>query len=161
MSIEITRITPETYALLDSLVQLRIHGRARNADAPPPDNAGNFAALADPNLSVFVALLDGAAAGWIATIYMPKVGRTHGRGYLYIDELWVAPAFRGHGVAKRLMARADGEAEGRRCLGVRLYVSTDNAEAIGLYAHCGYQRAGEAFFLEKQIPPSSPKEVLP
>ena len=88
--------------------------------------------------------------GWISLVYIPKVGRTNGRGYLYVDELWVSPAYRKNGIAYSLMEKGNTVSNELNTLGLRLYVDTDNDEAFSLYKKCGYNVQRNAIFMEKE-----------
>lgn len=52
-------------------------------------------------------MVDKRYVGWISLIYMPKAGKWNGHGHIYVDELWIEPSFRGQGLAKALMRKAD------------------------------------------------------
>lgn len=96
--------------------------------------------LANPNLYVFAAASDGIFVGWISLAYLPKVGKFEGHGHIYVDELWVDPAYRRGGVAKMLMKQAEILAERKEAAGIRLYVNTENSGALSLYQLCGYKK---------------------
>ena len=54
----------------------------------------------------------------------------------------VHPAWRGQGLAARLMKDAERQARKRRCRALRLEVREDNLPAIRLYEQSGYRRIG-------------------
>jgi ribosomal protein S18 acetylase RimI-like enzyme len=56
----------------------------------------------------------------------------------WVNYLCVAPAQRGKGVARELMARVEALLRARGCPKLNLQVRTDNAEALGFYAALGY-----------------------
>ncbi len=65
--------------------------------------------------------------------------------------VWVAPAYRRHGIAEALMARAEDAARERNAIGLRLYVGADNPGAVALYTRCGYRdRCDNAHFMDKE-----------
>ncbi len=66
-----------------------------------------------------------------------------------MDELWVQPDYRGKGLAKALMKKADELKQNYNATGVRLYVNVNNPTAKGLYESCGYVEDGQAYFMEK------------
>ena len=105
--------------------------------------------LANPNLYVYAAKVDNRYVGWISLVYMPKIGKWKGHGHVYVDELWVAPPFRGLGLSKALMQKADELKEKLEATGIRLYVNVNNPTAKKLYESCGYQEDGQAHFMEK------------
>ncbi len=128
-----------------------LHWRANGTEREPVRDAVSDEAkreLADPNLYVYAAEADGRYVGWISLVYLPKVSRVK-RGYVYVDELWVAPPYRGRGIAKRLMAEADALCAELAATGVRLYVNVENPLAKQLYENCGYAGEEKAYFMEK------------
>lgn len=156
-AITIVRVTKENYPLFDDLSFRRLHGRNRTKQeqSQPRDYSRAIAALADPNLTIYVAVWNDQWVGWTSLIYMPKVGRTNGQGYLYVDELWTHPDYRRKGIARQLMACADTVCAQRQALGIRLMVSHENREAIRVYQACGYAELDVAFFMEKESLPKA------
>lgn len=61
--------------------------------------------------------------------------------WLYIRHFWIAPGWRGRGLGRRLLARADTEAKARGCVGI--YLDTFDPGAALFYECCGYSRRGE------------------
>jgi [ribosomal protein S18]-alanine N-acetyltransferase len=59
----------------------------------------------------------------------------------YVMTLDVAPEFRRHGLAKRLMADAEAKAGVAGARWIELHVSRENAAAVHLYEALGYERA--------------------
>jgi ribosomal protein S18 acetylase RimI-like enzyme len=57
---------------------------------------------------------------------------------LYVDALGTAPEFRRRGVARALLAAAEGQAGQLDLSRVSLETETDNAPARGLYEQCGF-----------------------
>jgi len=55
----------------------------------------------------------------------------------------VDPAWRGQGLAKRLLSAVEDEAREQGCSHVRLEVRTDNTRAIAIYRELGYRGLGE------------------
>ena len=149
--IEIVRINKENYYLFDEMVFFRIHGRQKTQKEQNFgfDLAQISKALDNPNLFVYATKSGERFCAWISLLYMPKVGRTNGRGYVYIDELWTAEEYRRKGIARRLMSKAEELSCELGALGVRLYVSNPAAKA--LYQSCGYECEGEASFMEKMV----------
>jgi len=106
--------------------------------------------LENPNLYVYAVMVEKRYVGWISLIYIPKIGsRWNGHGHIYVDELWVEPNFRGKGLAKALMKKADELIKELDAVGIRLYVNLNNPTAKKLYEGCGYLEDGQAYFMEK------------
>ena len=152
MEVGIVRINKANYYLFDELVFYRINSSRRNEEEnmQPLNFSGCFEALDNSNLYVFAAEFNNEFVGWISINYLPKIGRTNGKGYLFIDELWVDSAFRNRGIAKSLMYKADEVANTLSCLGTRLYVSADNESAIRLYEKCGYTNKRKTYYMDKE-----------
>lgn len=67
------------------------------------------------------------------------VGNT-GRGWLYVQLLFVPETMRGQGTAAKLLAMAEEEARKRGCIGA--YIDTMNPDALRLYQRCGFTQIG-------------------
>lgn len=67
------------------------------------------------------------------------VGYT-GRGWLYVQLLFVPETMRGKGTAAKLLAMAEEEARKRGCTGA--YIDTMNPDALRLYERYGFTRIG-------------------
>ena len=143
----VERINEYNYNRFEDMLHWRANGNERE---PVYDAVSDEVKreLADPNLYVYAAEADGRYVGWISLVYLPKVSRVK-RGYVYVDELWVAPPYRGRGIAKRLMAEADALCAELIATGVRLYVNVENPTAKQLYENCGYAGEEKAYFMEK------------
>jgi len=147
----IVKVDSSNYLLFDNMVFFRMNGREKYEEEldTESDFSNIYEALANPDLFVYAAMIDKRFIAWISIVYIPKVGRTGGRGHMFIDELWVSPEHRKKGIAKALMKKADELSREFNTLGTRLYVNTDNEEAIQLYQKCRYTGIREAFFMEK------------
>ncbi len=147
---QIIRINELNYSRFDEMVYWRLNGceRKTEIDYVIPDDVRNE--LMNDNLYIFSAVIEGKPVGWISLVYIPKVGRFNGKGHVYVDELWVAPSYRGRGISKQLMSQADKLVDQLDAMGSRLYVSNDNSAARACYESCGYEYSGEAVFMEKK-----------
>lgn len=148
MNFYIDKITAENYPKFDDMIYWRINGKQRAPSSQPPEQAV-VEELQNPNLSLFAIGVEDIYVGWISLIYLPKVGKFQGHGHIYVDELWVAPAYRNQGCAKRLLAVAEELKEELSAVGTRLYVNVNNPCAKALYEKCGFAESGTAFFMEK------------
>jgi GNAT superfamily N-acetyltransferase len=61
--------------------------------------------------------------------------------WLYIRHFWIAPAWRGAGHGRTLLARAETEARARNCAGV--YLDTFDPGAARFYQACGFVPCGD------------------
>ena len=66
-------------------------------------------------------------------------GVSHWR-WLYVRHFFVAEAWRGQGLGRRLMARAEAAARERGCVGI--YLDTFDARAERFYEKLGFERCG-------------------
>ena len=145
---KIEKVDVSNYSLFDDMIFWIEKGFERDAlNAPISERLNNE--LANPNLYIYAANVGNRYVGWISLIYMPKVGKWNGNGHVYVDELWVAPNYRGQGVAKALMKKADELKTELSAAAIRLYVNVNNPIAKKLYESCGYLEDGQAHFMEK------------
>jgi len=89
------------------------------------------------------------------------LGRMNG-GWLAIELLFVPEAFRGMGLATKLIAMAEDEAQRRGCHSA--WIDTLNPKAFQLYRRLGYETFGELkdyplggsrYFLQKKLGPTA------
>ncbi|WP_101926059.1 MULTISPECIES: GNAT family N-acetyltransferase [Luteimonas] len=107
------------------------------ADAVVTDAAMLDDALfgAAPGAEVVIAEVDGAPAGF--ALFFHNFSTFLGRRGLYLEDLYVRPAFRGHGLGRRLMAHLAALAVARGCGRFEWSVLDWNAPAIGFYRTLG------------------------
>lgn len=150
---EIIKVEKSNYHMFDDMVFRRVNGIQRKAleesKYHKTDFSNIFIALNNHNFHVYAALTDAIFVGWISIIYMPKVGYWNGSGIIYIDELWVDPTYRGKGIGKSLIKKADELKDTLHAAKIRLYVEENNDTAINLYEKCDFIINGKAFFMEK------------
>ncbi|CAM5257325.1 GNAT family N-acetyltransferase OS=Streptomyces tendae OX=1932 GN=GUR47_03330 PE=4 SV=1 [Streptomyces tendae] len=127
-------ITEDGFALRELPVDPPIH------KVFPPENSddGNrSAAEADPNSRTFVAVgTDGCLAGFVAVSYVPWNRR------LAIDDIEIAPLYRGQGVGRALVGHAAEFARERGAGHIWLEVTNLNAPAIHAYRRMGFAFCG-------------------
>lgn len=63
-----------------------------------------------------------------------------GRGWLYVEMLFIPEEMRGQGLAGRLLQVAEDEARARGCIGA--YIDTMNPQALRAYLRQGYREIG-------------------
>lgn len=99
-------------------------------------------ATADPSLaSAWIALAKGQAVGYLLAVYvfsLEHLGLT-----AEIDEFFVLPSARGHGIGESLLRLAETEFVRRGCTNVSLQLGRGNDRARAFYRAQGYgERAG-------------------
>jgi putative acetyltransferase len=86
-----------------------------------------------------------------------------GEDYGELKRMYVHPQGRGQGVAKQLLSLLETRAIERGCTLLKLETGPYQPEALGLYAHCGYERRGPfgdyrddplSVFMQKSLLPS-------
>ncbi len=144
---KIVRVKKENYPLFDDMIFWRETGFER-VGLQISVSKRIKKELKNPNLYVYAAEIDGRFVGWISLVYVPKIGKWKG-GHVYVDELWVAPPFRGLGLSRILMGEAEVLRKKLGAVGIRLYVNSENEIAKNLYSSCDYTETGRAIFMEK------------
>ena len=101
------------------------------------DEAGLTAQLFGnhPRAEVLIADVDGTAAGF--ALFFHNFSTFVGKPGLYLEDLFVSPAFRGHGLGKRLMLRLAQIAVERDCGRFEWSVLDWNQPAIDFYRSLG------------------------
>jgi len=84
---------------------------------------------------VLLAEVDGAVAGF--ALFFHNFSTFLARRGLWLEDLYVRPAFRGHGVGSRLLRAVAAIALDRRCGRFEWSVLDWNAPAIGFYERLG------------------------
>ena len=108
--------------------------------------AGRFDGGFDPALSISAddgELTEPAGLLLVASLHGEPVGcgavKFHGDEPAEIKRMWVAPAARGLGLGRRLLAELETRAQARGALVTRLETNRALVEAISLYRSAGYQ----------------------
>jgi GNAT superfamily N-acetyltransferase len=86
--------------------------------------------------AIFVVTVGGTAVGAVAGLYRASA---HERG---LGAMWVAPQWRGRGVAALLATAVTSWARSEGALTVGLWVPGDNARARRFYEHQGFRATG-------------------
>lgn len=92
-----------------------------------------------PAAEVLIASVDGATAGY--ALFFHNYSTFHARPGLYLEDLFVRPAFRGHGIGRALLARLAAVALERNCAHVDWIVLDWNESAIRFYQSLGARPA--------------------
>jgi len=99
-----------------------------------------------------VAEVDGAFAGMC--LFFPSFSTWLGRAGVYVQDIFVDPAFRSRKIGEKLLARVAAIAQSRGAAYLRLSVDLDNVSAQAFYSSLGmgwaeservYAAYGEAF----------------
>ncbi|MCE3552104.1 helix-turn-helix domain-containing GNAT family N-acetyltransferase [Pseudonocardia sp. RS11V-5] len=93
--------------------------------------AGGAAEFTPPAGELLVAMLDGEPVGCVGVRFRPEVAE--------IKRMWVAPAARGLGLARRLLAEIEERARVHGLRATRLDTNGALVEAIALYGSAGYR----------------------
>jgi GNAT superfamily N-acetyltransferase len=132
-------IRPATPADLDEVTEL-LAAQLHEHDIPIARADLAFAAdgiLRVPERGfVLLALHDGSAVGVACTSYSWTVER--GGMVAWLDELYVVPAMRAHGIGNEMLARVIATAGAEGCRTVELEVETSHARAEHLYRRHGF-----------------------
>lgn len=117
-----------------------VSGLAEYENYPPPDEVAQKRLLEDafgecPRFSVFLAEVDGQAAGY--AMVFETYSSFLARPKLYLEDLFVKPEFRGHGAGQALLEACAGEAVRRRCVRMQWVVLDWNTPAMEFYEKFG------------------------
>ena len=120
---------PEVGALYDAFIReadgpLGIELEAEIAKGPPPD-------LVPPGGVLLLVRVDGVAAGLGGVRHLET-------SVAEVKSMYLAPAFRGRGLARALLAELERIAAQHGCEAVRLDTSDYLTDAVGLYRAAGY-----------------------
>jgi ribosomal protein S18 acetylase RimI-like enzyme len=109
-------------------------------------------AASDPNHALFVVerYREPVAFLWVVTHENSWTGERSG----YVNNIYVAPAVRGRGVAKFLMAQCEEHFQRLGIMRIRLEVTESNEAAVQLYRAMGYEVT--RFVMEKETEEPGP-----
>jgi GNAT superfamily N-acetyltransferase len=97
------------------------------------------AVFRDANLGLFLVARCGEDIGGLAAVSFAWTLEWGGRS-AWLDELYVVPKHRGHGIGTALLRRAIEEARQAGCAGIDLEVDGEHARAGRLYAREGFHQ---------------------
>jgi GrpB-like predicted nucleotidyltransferase (UPF0157 family)/predicted GNAT family acetyltransferase len=125
---------PEVLALFDAFIReadgpLGIDLEAEIAAGPPAD-------LAPPTGALLLARVDGAPAALGGVRHLDTA-------VAEVKSMYVAPAFRGEGLARALLAELEAIARRHGCRAARLDTSDYLTAAVGLYRAAGYREVAD------------------
>ena len=121
---------------------------------------GVQAVLADPSLGrYYLAEIDGQAVGQLMITYEWSDWRNG--LFLWIQSVYVLPAYRGEGVFRALFGHLESLArEDSRICGIRLYVDRGNERAQEVYSRMGMHRSNYGIMETVYRGPAS-REAVP
>ena len=148
-----SRDIPDTLNLLQQVGE--VHHQIRpdlfRSGAHKYDEAALEALLKNPDRPIFIALNEGQVAGYAFCILQITKDDPvlQDRKVLYIDDLCVDEAQRGHGIAGALYQQVCQYARSIGCDAVTLNVWSGNDTAMAFYQKCGLkpQKVGMEFIL--------------
>ncbi|MFN3805648.1 GNAT family N-acetyltransferase [Asticcacaulis sp.] len=148
---------PDHAAAIVTLMQVYAQDRMGGGDALPLEVTSVLIErlAATPGAASLLAFADGQPAGLLNAF--AGFSTFAARPLLNIHDVVVAPAFRGQGLARALMAEAETVARERGCVKLTLEVLEGNATAQRLYRSLGYgdyvldPEMGRALFWQKRL----------
>lgn len=128
--------TPDARRLIDEL-------DAHLGSRYPPSSRHAFSVdrLLEEGVEFFVLRAGGVPAACGGILFV-NLAEADGGPYAEVKRMFVAPAFRGAGFGKQILARLADEARARGIDVLRLETGIYQAEAIGLYERTGFRRTG-------------------
>jgi len=114
--------------------------------------------LAEPRLgTAWVAESPAGLVGYLLAVTVLSV--EHGGIMAEIDELFVLPEARSHGLGARLLETAEAALEARGCVRLQLQLGTGNATARAFYERRGYRGRDGYRLLDKALGPPAAGRV--
>ena len=158
-------------------VEIRPLGREDFADAlalarelygladgdPEPHRAAYDALVNDPDATPFLAIADGAPAGFVAFRFRRRLNHATFEGW--ISDLFVRDRHRGRGIGRALLSAVIAEWRLRGSHRIELEVAYERTAARALYEAVGFVDQGRYFEIApvrtRRIPPSPGVEIRP
>ncbi|WP_262696132.1 GNAT family N-acetyltransferase [Kordiimonas aquimaris] len=139
---------PEAYKLVR---QLAIHEGLDDYMQIDEATFTNAAFGDNPQFSILLAELDGVIAGVVT--YFRRFHIWFGENLIEIDDLFVSPDARGHGIGKKLLL-AIGQLGKSENVHVKWTITTDSVRTIHMYRRMGvdYNPRGLCLWAPKDIP---------
>ncbi len=152
MSMIIRQATPnDTQAIYDMIYELAIYEKAPEEVVTTPDEIKTSLFGADSKTEALICEIAGKAVGY--AVFFTSYSTWLGRNGIYMEDLYVSPAFRGNGAGKALMKTIARYAVARQCGRLEWSVLDWNQPAIDFYLSIGalpqsewvrYRLSGEA-----------------
>lgn len=148
ITLRIERVTEKNYALFDDMISRKENGYGRLSMTGPAKAIRKE--LKNPDRRIYAMKIDEKYVGWITLVYMSAAGEQEDSGYVYVNELWLEPCYRGYGLDKKLMERAEHFRALRKAAGIRLYVNAKDEETLTMCRALGYGEGDTAILYEKE-----------
>ena len=152
MSMIIRQATPnDTQAIYDMIYELAIYEKAPEEVVTTPDEIKTSLFGADSKTEALICEIAGKAVGY--AVFFTSYSTWLGRNGIYMEDLYVSPAFRGNGAGKALMKTIARYTVARQCGRLEWSVLDWNQPAIDFYLSIGalpqsewvrYRLSGEA-----------------
>ena len=138
VSLVIRAARPDDATLIFALVcELADYEKLQGEMAATPEAIAGALFAPQPRLSCDIAEWDGELAGF--AVWFLNYSTFRGRHGLYVEDLFVRPAFRGHGIGKALMARLARHCVEQGFARFEWAVLDWNAPSIAFYKSIGAQ----------------------
>ncbi|NUU66403.1 GNAT family N-acetyltransferase [Enterobacteriaceae bacterium BIT-l23] len=136
MSMIIRQATPnDTQAIYDMIYELAIYEKAPEEVVTTPDEIKTSLFGADSKTEALICEIAGKAVGY--AVFFTSYSTWLGRNGIYMEDLYVSPAFRGNGAGKALMKTIARYAVARQCGRLEWSVLDWNQPAIDFYLSIG------------------------
>ncbi|MDE1995809.1 MAG: GNAT family N-acetyltransferase [Rhizobiaceae bacterium] len=99
------------------------------------------AEIGDPASAVFIAISDDRVVGYAHVV----AGEPDAKS-AFLNRIYIHPDFKGHGLARALLAEVTRESRARGAMRLELTVFERNARAIAFYTKSGFTTIGTATF---------------
>jgi ribosomal protein S18 acetylase RimI-like enzyme len=143
VSVTFTRAAPADETALREMMQAFYAGERLRFD--PACAAALRELLENPALGIVTLIRrDGQIAGYAVLTFSYSLER--GGKTALLDELFILPEHRRHGLATAAVHRAIADARAHACRALHLEVDHANAPAQALYAHAGFATEGRDFW---------------
>jgi diamine N-acetyltransferase len=121
--------------IVDLIRELAVYERLEHEARATPKDIERELSAANPVIHVLIAEWNGEPAGF--ALYFYNFSTFVGRRGIYLEDLFVRPALRAHGIGKALLAELARIAHEQRCGRVEWAVLNWNEPAIGFYRKIG------------------------
>jgi GNAT superfamily N-acetyltransferase len=142
-------------AIYDMLVQSAIAQGGEAEVCVDPSNLLADGFSANPRFQCLIAECDGETAG--LALYFFIYSTWTSRNGLYLEDLYVDPKFRRHGIARSLMTELETVAQRAGCRYMRWLVLRNNHAAISFYETVGAKISAETGIVT--LPVSAPAHL--